>query len=144
VRLQPEAKQTEQNDCGLPWSLASVCRLAGDDARRALYAYLYENPHAPDARDVESVYVFTGQRAAWLRRHLPSRFALVWLGRTGNLTLDLVLALSAVFNAQAVSGLFLGYLWARYRNAWINVVIHTLVDVIPLVFLVAGASIKPT
>lgn len=39
-----------------------------NQARRALYDYLYENQHAPDARDVESRYVFTGQRAAWLRR----------------------------------------------------------------------------
>lgn len=37
-------------------------------ARRALYAYLYENAHATDARDPESTYIFTGQRAAWLRR----------------------------------------------------------------------------
>ena len=40
-----------------------------NEARRVLYDYLHENPHAPDARDPESVYVFTGQRAAWLRRH---------------------------------------------------------------------------
>jgi len=40
-----------------------------NEARRALYAYLHENTHAPDARDPDSVYVFTGQRAAWLRRH---------------------------------------------------------------------------
>ncbi len=36
-------------------------------ARQALYAYLHpEAPHA-DQRDPESTYVFTGQRAAWLR-----------------------------------------------------------------------------
>lgn len=40
-----------------------------NQARRALYAYLFDNLHAPDARDPESSYVFTGQRAAWLRRH---------------------------------------------------------------------------
>jgi len=49
-----------------------------NEARRALYAYLHENAHAPDARDPESAYVFTGQRAAWLRRqgrpdHLSTR-----------------------------------------------------------------------
>jgi site-specific recombinase XerD len=47
-------------------------------ARRALYAYLYENQGAPDARDPDSRYVFTGQRSAWLRRqgrpdHLSAR-----------------------------------------------------------------------
>lgn len=36
-------------------------------ARRALYEYLYENKGSSDARDPESQYVFTGQRAAWLR-----------------------------------------------------------------------------
>ncbi len=40
-----------------------------NEARRVLYDYLHEYTHAPDARDPESVYVFTGQRAAWLRRH---------------------------------------------------------------------------
>ncbi len=36
-------------------------------ARQALWAYLHpEVPHA-DQRDLESAYVFTGQRAAWLR-----------------------------------------------------------------------------
>lgn len=49
-----------------------------NEARRALYAYLFENAQAADARDPESVYVFTGQRAAWLRRqgrpdHLSTR-----------------------------------------------------------------------
>lgn len=38
-------------------------------ARRALYTYLQENAGAADARDPESRYVFTSQRAAWLRRH---------------------------------------------------------------------------
>lgn len=55
-------------------------------ARRALYDYLYENAHAPDARDPESRYVFTGQRAAWLRRqgrsdHLSTRaIEHLWMG----------------------------------------------------------------
>ena len=46
-------------------------------ARRPLYAYLYET-RGQDARDPESAYVFTGQRAAWMRRqgrpdHLTTR-----------------------------------------------------------------------
>jgi len=37
-------------------------------ARQALYTYLYEIPSTyPDAHDEESSYVFTSQRAAWLR-----------------------------------------------------------------------------
>ncbi len=38
-------------------------------ARRVLYNYLYENKGANDARDSESQFVFTSQRAAWLRNH---------------------------------------------------------------------------
>lgn len=53
-------------------------------ARRALYAYLYENKLGTDARDPESDYVFTGQRSAWMRRqgrpdHLTTRaIQLIW------------------------------------------------------------------
>ena len=57
-----------------------------NEARRALSAYLYEHPHAADARDPESTYVFTGQRAAWLRRqHRPDHLSTraiehLWMG----------------------------------------------------------------
>jgi site-specific recombinase XerD len=37
-------------------------------ARRALYDYLYPEEPGADARDQESPYVFTSQRAAWLRQ----------------------------------------------------------------------------
>jgi site-specific recombinase XerD len=47
-------------------------------ARRALYDYLYPEESDADARDQESPYVFTSQRAAWLRQqgrpdHLSER-----------------------------------------------------------------------
>lgn len=47
-------------------------------ARRALYEYLQTEPTHPDTRDPESGYLFTSQRAAWLRRqgqpdHLSAR-----------------------------------------------------------------------
>jgi site-specific recombinase XerD len=38
-----------------------------NEARRALYAFLYEGDGDPDARDPESAFVFTSQRATWLR-----------------------------------------------------------------------------
>ena len=39
------------------------------EARRALYDYLYKEDHTRrEARDPDSTYVFTSQRAAWLRR----------------------------------------------------------------------------
>lgn len=37
-------------------------------ARRALYDYLQEDIGSPQARDPESAYLFTSQRAAWLRQ----------------------------------------------------------------------------
>lgn len=40
-----------------------------NEARRALYAYLYQGDYLRrDARDPDSVYVFTSQRSAWLRQ----------------------------------------------------------------------------
>jgi site-specific recombinase XerD len=40
-----------------------------NEVRRALYNYIYkEDPMRRDARDPDSVYVFTSQRAAWLRQ----------------------------------------------------------------------------
>ena len=38
-------------------------------ARKALYAYLHLLPTHQEAREPESLYVFTSQRAAWLRQH---------------------------------------------------------------------------
>lgn len=46
------------------------------EARPALYAYLHEPATAPGARDPDSPFVFTSQRAAWLREQ----------GRPDNLT----------------------------------------------------------
>jgi site-specific recombinase XerD len=47
-------------------------------ARRALYTYIHQPVAAPDAREPDSIYVFTSQRAAWLRQreqpdHLSAR-----------------------------------------------------------------------
>ena len=40
-----------------------------NEARRALYTYLYRaNEAASDARDPDSLYLFTSQRAVWLRQ----------------------------------------------------------------------------
>jgi site-specific recombinase XerD len=39
-----------------------------NQARRLLYEYIYEGIGEKDAHDRDSIYVFTSQRAAWLRR----------------------------------------------------------------------------
>jgi membrane protease YdiL (CAAX protease family) len=44
--------------------------------------------------------------------------------------------------SKGISGFAWGYLWSRYRNLWINVLLHTFVDSLPLVLLVAGAALK--
>ncbi|HKD77504.1 MAG TPA: CPBP family intramembrane glutamic endopeptidase [Ktedonobacterales bacterium] len=74
--------------------------------------------------------------------HLPSRYAFVWRGHTGNPVFDLGLALTAVIVSKGITGYALGFLWSRYRNLWINVNLHTLIDGLPLVLLVAGAAVK--
>jgi site-specific recombinase XerD len=49
-----------------------------NEARSSLYTFIYEGLHDPDARDRESAFVFTSQRAIWLRKqgkpdHLSER-----------------------------------------------------------------------
>ena len=69
--------------------------------------------------------------------HLPARYDQIWQGRTGSPALDFALALAAVVAFQGVFGLFVGYLWSRYRNLAVNVLMHTAVNVVP-VFLIAA------
>jgi hypothetical protein len=49
--------------------------------------------------------------------------------------------LTSVVISKGITGFALGYLWSRYRNLWLNVLIHTLLDALPLVLLVAGAAL---
>jgi membrane protease YdiL (CAAX protease family) len=74
--------------------------------------------------------------------HVPSRFAFVYLGRTGVPAADLAIAFLAMVTMKGAAGLVFGYLWTRYRNAWINVIVHTAVDSIPLVLIAAGAAVQ--
>jgi uncharacterized protein len=60
--------------------------------------------------------------------HFPSRLAFIYLGATGSIPGDALLTLAAVITGQGVAGIFLGYLWLRYRNAWLNMAAHTLYD----------------
>lgn len=71
--------------------------------------------------------------------HLPARYAQVWQGQTGSATLDLALALAAVVAFQGAFGLFAGYLWSRYKNLAVNVLMHTALNVVPVFVIAAGA-----
>ncbi|MFD0589394.1 CPBP family intramembrane glutamic endopeptidase [Paenibacillus sp. GCM10027627] len=46
---------------------------------------------------------------------------------TGQWNVDL----AAVLSNQGITGLFLGYLWAKYRNVWVVVVIHGVMNAPP-------------
>jgi hypothetical protein len=48
--------------------------------------------------------------------------------------------LAGIFANQVVIGYFFDYLWARYRNGWINVVVHLLYDAIVTVLVLSGAE----
>ena len=50
---------------------------------------------------------------------------------TGDLTVDIAVALAR----HGVLGLFLGALWARYRNPWAPILLHGAVNASPAVFL---------
>lgn len=73
--------------------------------------------------------------------HVPSRFAFVYLGRTGSPAADLGLTVLAMIATKGAVGVLLGYLWSRYRNAWVNVAVHTAADSVVLVLLASGAAV---
>ncbi|WET83269.1 type II CAAX endopeptidase family protein [Amycolatopsis sp. QT-25] len=64
---------------------------------------------------------------AWL--HLPTH------GQTGSPWTGLPLTLGAIIAFQGVHGLFLGYLWSRYRNLWAQVAAHTAINTLPLLLM---------
>ena len=70
-------------------------------------------------------------------RHLPSRFAFVWFVSTRSPLAGLGLALMAVLCDQVVTGYLFGYMWMRYRNAWVNMAAHTLFDCVGFLSLLA-------
>jgi uncharacterized protein len=50
---------------------------------------------------------------------------------TGYLPADVVMAIAN----QGVTGLFLGYLWSRYRNMWVLIMIHGIINAPPQLLL---------
>ncbi len=63
--------------------------------------------------------------------HLPFYYAVHWSGQTGAVTLDMLLALATAVSVNGTMGSVLGYLWARYRNFWMVVLLHTGINVVP-------------
>ncbi|CAM3807190.1 hypothetical protein GCM10009799_06700 [Nocardiopsis rhodophaea] len=54
---------------------------------------------------------------------------------------DLWIALGTAISVQGVAGLMYGYLWSRYRNIWLNFLLHTCATtlaLIPLTHTLAG------
>lgn len=72
-------------------------------------------------------------------RHVPSIYAFVWRGTTSRPLTDLLLSVAAVLAYQAVFGVLFGYMWMRYRNAWMNMLGHTLFDAFAFLGLVVSA-----
>ncbi|WP_416332407.1 type II CAAX prenyl endopeptidase Rce1 family protein [Laceyella tengchongensis] len=50
---------------------------------------------------------------------------------TGYLPADVVMAIAN----QGVTGLFLGYLWSRYRNMWVLIMVHGIINAPPQLLL---------
>jgi membrane protease YdiL (CAAX protease family) len=59
--------------------------------------------------------------------HMPGRVVSMW-GKTNSPLLDLLLVFASVVTIQGPLALVLGYMWMRYRNAWLNVGAHALFD----------------
>jgi membrane protease YdiL (CAAX protease family) len=59
--------------------------------------------------------------------HMPGRVVSMW-GKTGSPLLDILLVFAGVVTIQGPLALVLGYMWMRYRNAWLNVGAHALFD----------------
>jgi membrane protease YdiL (CAAX protease family) len=65
-------------------------------------------------------------------------FALMHLathGQGGSAWAGLPLTLGAIVTFQGVFGLLTGYLWARYRNVWALIAVHSVVNTLPLLFI---------
>jgi membrane protease YdiL (CAAX protease family) len=65
-------------------------------------------------------------------------FALLHLathGQGGSPWSGLPLTLGAIVAFQGTFGLFVGYLWARYRNVWAQIAAHSIINTLPLLFL---------
>lgn len=62
--------------------------------------------------------------------HLPSH------GQADSALAGLPLTLGAIIVFQGVFGLFLGYLWSRYRNVWVLIAAHSIINTLPLLFLI--------
>jgi membrane protease YdiL (CAAX protease family) len=71
--------------------------------------------------------------------HFPARLPLVWLPLThGSLAPAVLFTVASVVTVQGSVGVMWGYLWSRYRNAWLQVLLHTLTDGIGFTLIVAG------
>lgn len=67
--------------------------------------------------------------------HAPWQYYIHWQGQTGLVSGDIMLSVAAVIVYNGAVGLVAGYFWARYRNFWILVLMHTGLNVIPLYLL---------
>jgi membrane protease YdiL (CAAX protease family) len=65
--------------------------------------------------------------------HFPSRYGLVWAGTTGSTPTDLIITLAFDFSIYVTGGLVFGYMWMRFRNAWIIIGGHTVYDAVALI-----------
>lgn len=61
--------------------------------------------------------------------HLPTH------GQSDSALAGLPLTLGAIMVQQGVFGLFVGYLWSRYRNVWVLIAAHSIINTLPLLFL---------
>jgi membrane protease YdiL (CAAX protease family) len=69
-------------------------------------------------------------------RHLPPRLFFLWLPATGSVGHGLLLTAATVLSYHVLIGMVFGYMWVRYRNAWVNIAGHTLFDVVAFLGLV--------
>lgn len=85
----------------------------------------------------------------WLQSRLEARYgmwpaialsSLLWASWHTAIQggLGLPLDLAAVIANQGVTGLFLGYLWARHRNPWLVIAVHGLINAPLTMFLAVG------
>lgn len=67
---------------------------------------------------------------------VPIRFAFVWSALEPDMGRALLLSVATAFGYQAVMGVIYGYMWMRYRNAWLNVAGHSAFDAVALAGLI--------
>ena len=71
--------------------------------------------------------------------HLPLHYATLHISPGTQALSQFFLVVAGILANQVVIGMFFGYMWSRFGNAWINVAVHLLFDAVTTILVLSGA-----